>query len=138
MSKTRQAQQVPQEGKTMKTIQIPGQKTLQKILPPAKGFTQNSFTGIGFGRGIRALDTKFLNGTLQKIGFTFPIVKVRGDVIDFVNFALHNRGLNLKKEGFIAVGADKGVDVLLNTSKFKLPTSFEETIAQVQSLEAEL
>ncbi|PBO85762.1 MAG: hypothetical protein COA77_02550 [Thaumarchaeota archaeon] len=119
----------------MKTITIPGQKTLQKLLPPAKGYVQNSFTGIGFGRGVRALDTKFLKGFLQRIGFTIPVVRVRADSIDFVNFALHNRGLNLKKEGFIAVGADKGVDIMLNSSNFKIPTSFEDTIAQANALE---
>lgn len=129
---------MPQEGKKMKTIQIPGQKSLQKILPPAKGIIQNSLTGNGFGRGARAVDKVVFKSTLQKIGFTIPIVKIRANVIDVFNFALHNRGLNLKKEGFIAVGADKGVDILMNSKNISVPTSFEDTIAQVQSLEAEL
>lgn len=121
----------------MKTIQIPGQKSLQKVLPPAKGFVQNSLTGNGFGRTARALDKIILKGTFQKVGFTVPFLKVRINIIDGVNFALHNRGLNLKKEGFIAVGADKGVDVLLKNGNFTVPKNFDEVIAQA-NLEAEL
>ena len=125
-----------QEVKALKTITIPGQKTLQKALPPAKGYAQNSFTGIGFGKGVKALDSRFLNGFFQKLGFTIPIIKIRADSIDFANFVLHNKGLNFsKKEGYIAVAADKGVDILMNKDSFTIPTDVNSFVDELEVFE---
>ena len=131
---------MPQEGKKMSSkaaVVVPGQKMLEKFVPKAKGIGQNSLTGVGFGRIARALDTAILKGTIQSIGITIPVIKIRADIIDVFNFAIHNGGISLKKDGFIAVGADKLLATGLNYENFKLPTSFDETIAQA-NLEAEL
>lgn len=117
----------------MKTIQIPGQKTFQKVLPPAKGVAQTFITGNGFGRAARALDKMALKGTLQKAGITVPFLKVRLNVIDGFNIVLHNRGLNLKSQGFIAVASDKAVDIISNKFRFDVPKNFDDVIAQTNA-----
>ena len=121
----------------MKTIQIPGQKQLSKFVPKAHGIAQNSLTGVGFGRIARRLDSTILKGTLQRIGITIPVINIRADIIDVFNFTIHSGGLKPKKEGFIAVGADKVIDAGFNIPNFKIPRSFSETIAQANA-EAEL
>ena len=129
---------MPQEGKALKTIQIPGQQQLAKFVPKAHGVAQNSLTGVGFGRIARRLDTVVLKGTLQNVGITIPFIKIRADIIDVFNFAIHNGSISkLKKEGFIAVGADKIVDAGFNIPNFAVPRDFNNVIAQA-NLEAEL
>ena len=90
-----------QEGKTMKAITIPGQAQLAKFVPKAHGVVQNGLTGVGFGRIARRFDTVVLKKTLQKIGITIPVIKIRADLIDVLNYAVHAGGLKIKKEGSV-------------------------------------
>ena len=81
-------------------------KTLSRIAPPAKGFVQNSVTGIGTSALLQTADN-FIGAPMQRFGIVIPMLGIRVSMIDFINYTIHARGLKLNKNGFIAVGASK-------------------------------
>lgn len=89
--------------------------TLSKIAPPAKGFVQNSVTGIGTAALLQTADN-FIGAPMQRFGIVVPFLGIRLSFIDFLNYTIHAKGLKLNKNGFIAVGASKLVQGSLSLS----------------------
>lgn len=98
--------------------QLPGLKFVEKNVPKSKGLVQTAITGVGFDAVAKVVDG-FVGAPLQRFGITLPVMG-RVSIIDFVNFAVHNRGLKLKKEGFIAVGSAKLVQTGFNVGSLNL------------------
>ena len=88
-------------------------KALSKIAPPAKGFVQNSVTGIGTSALLQTADN-FIGAPMQRFGVVIPFLGIRVSIIDFINYTIHAKGLKLNKNGFIAVGASKLVQGTLS------------------------
>ena len=91
-------------------------KALSRIAPPAKGFVQNSVTGIGTAALLQTADN-FIGAPMQRFGIVVPFLGIRVSIIDFINYTIHAKGLKLNKNGFIAVGASKLVQGSLSFSK---------------------
>ena len=90
-------------------------KALSRIAPPAKGFVQNSVTGIGTAALLQTADN-FIGAPMQRFGIVIPFLGIRVSIIDFINYTIHAKGLKLNKNGFIAVGASKLVQGSLSLS----------------------
>ena len=90
-------------------------KALSRIAPPAKGFVQNSVTGIGTAALLQTADN-FIGAPMQRFGVVIPFLGIRVSIIDFINYTIHAKGLKLNKNGFIAVGASKLVQGSLSLS----------------------